>query len=39
MPWTSQTVTFDVDVIEILKQLPEEAMVEYLESLGYQVNK
>jgi len=39
MPWTSQTITLDVDVIEILKKLPEEAIVEYLESLGYQVNK
>jgi hypothetical protein len=39
MPWTSQTITLDVDVIEILKKLPEEAIVEYLQSLGYEVNK
>lgn len=39
MPWTSQTITVDADVMEILQQLPEEAIVEYLQSLGYEVNK
>jgi hypothetical protein len=39
MPWTSQPITVDTDVMEILQQLPEEAIVEYLQSLGYEVNK
>jgi|694.fasta_scaffold11211_21 hypothetical protein len=39
MPWTSQPITVDADVMEILQQLPEEAIVEYLQSLGYEVNK
>lgn len=37
MPWTPQTITVDVDIITILEQLPLEAVIEYLESLGYKV--
>lgn len=39
MPWSPQTITLDVEILELLKQLPEEAVVEYLESLGYEVKK
>lgn len=39
MPWTPQTITVDVDINTMLEQLPLEAVIEYLESLGYQITK
>ena len=39
MSWTPQPITVDADIMDVLQQLPLEAIVEYLESLGYQVNK
>lgn len=39
MPWTPQAITLEVDINEVLSQLPKEAIVEYLESLGYEVKK
>lgn len=38
MPWTQQTITVDVEIFDVLQQLPLEAIIEYLESLGYQVS-
>lgn len=39
MPWTSQTISMEVDIDDVLAQLPEEAIVEYLKSMGYEVKK
>lgn len=39
MPWSPQTISIDVDVMDTLASLPEEAIVEYLQSLGYEVTK
>jgi len=39
MPWTPQTISVEVDIDDVLSQLPKEAIVEYLESLGYEVKK
>lgn len=39
MSWTPQPITVDADIMDVLQQLPLEAIVEYLESLGYQVSK
>lgn len=39
MPWSPQTLTIDVEVMDVLSKLPEEAIVEYLQSLGYEVKK
>lgn len=39
MPWTNQQLNVEVDILDVLKQLPEEAIVEYLESIGYEVKK
>lgn len=37
MAWTPQTISVDVDINTVLEQLPLEAVIEYLESLGYKV--
>lgn len=39
MPWTTQPITVDIDPIDVLEQIPEEAIIEYMQSLGYQVTK
>jgi len=39
MPWTTHEVTINADILELLEQLPEEAIIEYLVSLGYEVSK
>ena len=39
MPWTPQTLSVDVDIMNVLQQLPVEAIVEYLQLLGYEVQK
>ena len=39
MPWSPQTLTIDVEVMDVLSKLPEEAIVEYLQSRGYKVTK
>lgn len=39
MPWSPQTVSVDVNIMKVLEQLPTEAVIEYLESLGYKIEK
>jgi hypothetical protein len=39
MPWTTHEVRIKADILELLEQLPEEAIIEYLVSLGYEVSK
>lgn len=37
MPWTDQTLNVTVDVLEILEQIPTEAIIDYLRTLGYNI--
>lgn len=39
MPWTTQTLTVDVEIMDVLERLPIEAIIEYLQTLGYEVTK
>lgn len=39
MPWTTQQISIEADILDVLRQLPEEAIIEYLESLDYEVKK
>lgn len=37
--WTPQQIELEIDIFHVLSQLSEEAIVDYLESIGYNVEK
>jgi hypothetical protein len=39
MPWTPQVISLEIEIMDVLRQLPVEAVIEYLKSLGYNVQK
>lgn len=39
MPWTPQAISLEIEIMDVLRQLPVEAVIEYLKSLGYNVQK